>query len=108
MPLALFGIYAREHDNGLIYWFWQPLEGGGSGQFGSARQRYAELTVYVPKCTSLCIRGAKRGLKLEGVQANVTITDEGGTDSDARGDFDVYGIEGNLICREFPLQSIMS
>lgn len=79
---------------------------GGSGQYGSVRQRYAELTVYVPKCTSLCIRGAKRGLKLEGVQANVTITDEGSTDSDARGDFDVYGIEGNLICREFPLQSI--
>ena len=79
---------------------------GGSGQYGSVRQRYAELTVYVPKCTSLCIRGAKRGLKLEGVQANVTITDEGSTDSDARGEFDVYGLEGNLICREFPLQSI--
>jgi hypothetical protein len=79
---------------------------GGSGQYGSVRQRYAELTVFVPKCTSLCVRGAKRGLKLEGIQANVLITDEGSTDSDARGDFGVYGIEGNLICREFPLQTI--
>jgi hypothetical protein len=28
------GIYFREHDNGLIYGFWQPIDGGGSNQFG--------------------------------------------------------------------------
>jgi O-antigen ligase len=34
VPLALVGIYFREHDNGLIYGFWQPIDGGGSNQFG--------------------------------------------------------------------------
>ena len=34
VPLALFGIYARQHNNGLIYWFWWPRDGGGAGQFG--------------------------------------------------------------------------
>ncbi len=34
VPLALFGIYAREYNNGLIYWFWRPLEGPGGNLFG--------------------------------------------------------------------------
>lgn len=33
VPLALFGIYTREHHNGLMYWFWRPESGGGD-QFG--------------------------------------------------------------------------
>ena len=49
VPLALFGIYAREHDNGLIYWFWQPRDGGGSGQFGPFinRNHYAGWMIMV-------------------------------------------------------------
>lgn len=34
VPLALYGIYTREHNNGLIYGFWQPLDGGGGNMFG--------------------------------------------------------------------------
>lgn len=34
VPLALYGIYTREHNNGLIYGFWQPQDGGGGNQFG--------------------------------------------------------------------------
>ncbi|MGH9257341.1 MAG: O-antigen ligase family protein [Vicinamibacterales bacterium] len=34
MPLALFVIYTREHNNGLIYGFWQSLDGGGADQAG--------------------------------------------------------------------------
>jgi putative inorganic carbon (hco3(-)) transporter len=34
VPLALFAIYTREHQNGLIYGFWQPIDGGGSDQAG--------------------------------------------------------------------------
>ena len=34
VPLALYGIYTREHGNGLIYGFWQPQDGGGGNQFG--------------------------------------------------------------------------
>ena len=34
VPLALFGIYSREYNNGLMYWFWPPQDGGGAGQFG--------------------------------------------------------------------------
>lgn len=34
VPLALFAIYTREYNNGLVYWFWQPLDGGASDQAG--------------------------------------------------------------------------
>ena len=34
VPLALYGIYTREYNNGLIYGFWQPLDGGGGNMFG--------------------------------------------------------------------------
>jgi O-antigen ligase len=34
VPLTLYGMYAREHNNGLIYGFWQPQDGGGGNQFG--------------------------------------------------------------------------
>lgn len=34
VPFALFSIYSREYQNGLIYWFWRPLEGPGGNLFG--------------------------------------------------------------------------
>lgn len=34
VPLALFAIYSRESHNGLIYWFWQPQDGGGANLAG--------------------------------------------------------------------------
>ncbi len=80
---------------------------GGDGQMGSVRQRYAELTVYVPSCTSLCIRGARRGLQVENVTvSSLTIVDEDSTDSDARGKFALNGLQGNLLCINFPLERI--
>lgn len=32
VPLALFAIYTREHNNGLICGFWRSLDGGGADQ----------------------------------------------------------------------------
>ena len=34
VPLALFAIYTRQYQNGLIYGFWKPLDGGGADQAG--------------------------------------------------------------------------
>jgi len=38
-PMALFGIYSHEFNNGLMYWFWETQDvpyalGGGTNQFG--------------------------------------------------------------------------
>lgn len=79
---------------------------GGGGRFGSVRQRYAELTVHVPSCAGVCVRGARRGLVVEDLRASLTILDEDSTDSDARGRFEVRGLTGDLQCDDFPLQSI--
>ena len=34
VPLALFGILSREYGNGLVYWFWLPLNSYGASLFG--------------------------------------------------------------------------
>lgn len=34
VPLALFGIYSLAHNDGLIYGFWRPQDGGGHNQAG--------------------------------------------------------------------------
>jgi O-antigen ligase len=34
VPLALAGIFGREHNNGLVYGFWQPQEGSNGNGFG--------------------------------------------------------------------------
>ena len=39
VPLAVFGIYTWEYNNGLMYWFWETQDvpyalGGGTNQFG--------------------------------------------------------------------------
>jgi O-antigen ligase len=39
VPLAIFGIYTWEYNNGLMYWFWETRDvpyalGGGTNQFG--------------------------------------------------------------------------
>lgn len=34
VPFALFGIYSREYSNGLVYWFWPSIDGGGGDLFG--------------------------------------------------------------------------
>lgn len=35
VPFALFSIYSKQHGNDLILFFWKPLEGSGTNQFGS-------------------------------------------------------------------------
>lgn len=79
---------------------------GGDGQSGSVRQRYAELTVFVPKCITVCVRGAERGLIVENLESDLIITPEGSTDSDERGRFEINGLHGNLTCSDFPLSKI--
>lgn len=34
VPLALFAVYTREHNNNLMYGFWEPLDGNAGNQAG--------------------------------------------------------------------------
>jgi hypothetical protein len=94
-----------EYDqNGFVEM--KVMSDGGDGRSGSVRQRYAELRVYVPECTSVCVRGARRGLLIENLAASLTVVDEDSTDSDAGSRFEIQGLKGNLLCQNFPLQVI--
>lgn len=78
----------------------------GDGRMGSVRQRYAEVIAYVPKCVSVTVRGAERGLRVENLAADLVITPHDSTDSDARAKSTVEGLHGNLVCHDFVLNAV--
>ena len=79
---------------------------GSGGTMSSVRSRYAVLTVYVPTCEGVCIRGAMRGLSVEKLAAPLLIDSEGYTDENRRGTFEVRGLAGSLAARNMPLKTI--
>ena len=79
---------------------------GAGGEYGSVRQRYGELTVYVPSCAGVVVRGAARGLIVENLAAPLVVVGEDSTDSDHRGKFEVRGLKGDLNARSFPLRVV--
>jgi O-antigen ligase len=69
VPLALFGIFNREHSNGLVYGFWQPQAGPHMNVFGPFVNRN-HFAGWMLMATCLAIGGlcgqaevALRGLK---------------------------------------------
>ena len=79
---------------------------GGQGVSGGQRQRYGELTVYIPACADVCLMGARRGLVVEDLEANLVVDGEGATDQDHLASFAVTNLKGNLSARNFPLNRI--
>jgi hypothetical protein len=102
--IDLLTVAGLEYENNKCITLGATFEGGEEQR--SVRQRYAELTVYVPPCAGVCVRGARRALVVENLAASLTIVDEDSTDSDQRGRFEVHGLKGNLVSRDFPLQTV--
>jgi O-antigen ligase len=80
VPLALFAIDSRQDNNGLIYGFWQPLDGGGADHAGPFinRNHFGGWIVM-----SLCVMVGwllgkiERGARVSGTRATA-LGDEGG------------------------------
>ena len=49
---------------------------------GSEWRRHVSLTVFVPKCQGVLLRGCLKGVAVEGIQAPLTLTDAGSLDRD--------------------------
>jgi hypothetical protein len=79
---------------------------GGGGTMGSDWRRHARLTVYVPKCQGVLLRGCLKGLAIEGVEAPLTVTDAGSLDRDYDGRFTIENISGPLALYNVPLDEL--
>jgi hypothetical protein len=79
---------------------------GGDGTMGSDWRRHARVTVYVPKCQGVLLRGCLKGLAVEGVDAPLTVTDAGSLDRDYDGRFTIANIAGPLALYNVPIDEV--
>lgn len=79
---------------------------GGGAAMGSDWRRSATLTVYVPRCEGIVLRGSLCGLAVEGVDAELTLTDAGEHDRDYDAEFSIVDIAGPLAVYNVPLDRL--
>ncbi len=80
---------------------------GGGESHSSQWQRHASLTVFVPRCNSIAIRGCLAGLDIAEVQANLLLTTNGSRERDYEGSFEVANIDGNVVVDQAPVRKLV-
>jgi hypothetical protein len=78
----------------------------GGATLGSDWRRQAMLTVYVPRCRGVLLRGCLEGLNVEGLAAPLIVTDSGSLDRDYDGSFQIKKLEGPLALYNVPLDRL--
>ena len=75
----------------------------GGESHGGDWQRHAELTIYVPACQAVAVRGCLEGVDIEGLHASLILTNEGSLNRDYDGKFAVRHLVGSLLAENAPL-----
>ena len=78
----------------------------GGANVGSDWRRQAMLTVYVPRCQGLLLRGCLVGLDVENVAAPLIVTDSDSLDRDYNGAFQIKKLDGPLTLFNVPLDRV--
>ncbi|MDA1013586.1 MAG: hypothetical protein O3A00_03925 [Planctomycetota bacterium] len=101
--LTLAGMIHQEGNRQIHYEIQRP-EGGGSQ--GSRWRRHAKLTLYVPKCRAVLVRGCQQGVDISGLESHLIMTASGSRDRDYNGTFRVRNHRGPLTLLNVPIDSI--
>jgi hypothetical protein len=80
----------------------------GGATLGSDWQRHAALTVYVPKCRAVVLRGCLAGLDVTDLNASLILSRAGSQNRDYEGTFRIRSLVGNLTVENAPLDLIDS
>lgn len=78
----------------------------GNGSYRSVWRRHAELTVYVPTCKAVAIRGGLEKLEIENIDSSLVITADDSHDRDYHSESHIRGVAGSLAARNVPLHTI--
>ena len=73
---------------------------------GSEWRRHASLTVFVPKCQGVLLRGCLKGVAVEGLQAPLTLSDAGSLDRDYDAQFTIKSVSGPVAIYNVPLNQL--
>jgi uncharacterized coiled-coil protein SlyX len=101
--LHLEGLNGGEGNQQVRY---EVLSPEGNGRVGSRWRRSADLTLYVPKCTALLLRGCQRGMDISGVNTDLTMTELGSQHRDYSGKFLIRDHVGQLTLGNVPVDVI--
>ncbi|MEP3479957.1 MAG: hypothetical protein ABJZ55_11970 [Fuerstiella sp.] len=101
--LRVEGLIHQEGNQHLRYEMKRP-EGGG--QFGGRWRRNADVTLYVPKCTALLLRGCQSGMEISGVKAHLMMTTAGSQNRDYNGVFSIRDHVGPITLFDVPMDVI--
>ena len=101
--LQLKGLDFREGNRNLTLRINSP---DGGAMLSSEWQRHANLTVYVPPCKSLAVRGCQVKLDIQALQCDLVLTTHDSRDRDYEGSFIVRGVKGNVIISQVPVRKL--
>lgn len=99
--IQLTGLTYQEGNRQLVARINSP---GGGGSMSSKWQRHATMTVYVPACKSLLVRGCEVGLDIQDVECDLILTSQGSRDKNYEGSFTVRGVKGNVTIDQAPVR----
>lgn len=101
--LHIEGLVGGEGNQQVWYEVTSPE---GNGRAGSRWRRSADVTLYVPKCTALLLRGCQMGLDVSGVNAPLMMTYMGSQHQSYSGTFSVRDHIGSLTLDNVPIDVI--
>lgn len=94
------------HEEGNRYFSVRITSPDGGGTFGGDWRRHARMTVYVPPCRGVLLRGCLVGLDVEKLEAPLIVTSSGSRDRDYQGEFRIRGLKGPLDLYNVPLHEL--
>jgi hypothetical protein len=101
--LRIEGLVHQEGNQHIQYELKRP-EGGG--QFGGRWRRNADVTLFVPNCTAMLLRGCQMGMDISGVNGHLLMTSAGSRDRDYNGRFSIRDHVGPITLSNVPLDAI--
>ena len=125
-------LVAEIHDS---YWMYKPLQGhavdvlqiegltfqagnrhltgrtesaGGGATLGGYWKRSAKVTIYVPNCRHVAVRGCEKAVDIKSLQANLILTTHGSQDRSYGADFAIRDIDGDVTIDQAPIRVIQA
>jgi hypothetical protein len=103
-PIDVLWLKGFSHQEGNRQITLKVQSPNGEASHSSVWQRHADLTVYVPQCEAIAVKGGLRGIDVDGVEAALIL--RGDDDRDYQGRFTIKNLNGSLTAEGVPLQSI--
>ena len=103
--LDLNGLSWKEGNKNLSL----VIESKGGGKFHRSQwQRHAVLTVYLPTCEWVALRGCECGVDISGLTTNLLLTNDGSRDKDYVGRFEVQDHQGDVNVDQVPIRKLVN